>query len=770
MWAFFERLLDSSMLSPHGICLLWEPELIWLHVVADACIAAAYFSIPFALAILVTKRRDLKFGWVYWAFAIFIMACGLTHVLSIYTLWVPIYGIEGIVKAATAVASVVTAGALWPLLPKILTIPSPFELRQVQAALEEEEIKTRDATLLLQQVRDAQRAMRESVARLTAIVETAVDGVILLDAQDRILLFNPACERLFGYSADEVMSRNVGMLMPEAGAGPDSHASHFATAGEAIGLRKDGSTFPMDVSVGQARQDGELIFVGIVHDLTARKLTEQQLQQAQKMETVGQLSGGIAHDFNNLLTVIIGNAEHMSEQLKARPDLRRFADDICQSGERGAELTQRLLAFSRRQLLQPQMIDCRGLLDSMFKLLKRTLREDIEIRTSTGPGTIVAFADRAQLESAVLNLALNAQDAMPAGGHLTLSTELTAIDEDYCTLHPEVAAGAYALISITDDGEGMTPDVIARAFEPFFTTKEVGKGSGLGLSMLCEAIRRPRLDLQRDRPWDDGPNLSAARGHRTIAGRPVRWRGRGAARIRDDPDRGGRSVRPFLRHSQGGSARISRRCRGQRQGGLAAAAHRPRHRHAVHRYRDAGRHERLGALRSGAADSSRSAGPVHLGLRTGDPGRAGPSACTGDRADQALSQGRARPAAQRRICRDGRDVLNARPASGGRQVRLLNRTGFGLLAARYAFGVPAMVPFFVQIKCKLGQSYTVANALAEAEIASEIYSTAGQYDLLVKFYVDKDTDIGHFVNEKVQVLPGIQDTLTIITFKAFGAS
>jgi PAS domain S-box-containing protein len=484
MWAYFERILDSSMFSPHGICLLWEPELIWLHVVSDACIALAYFSIPFALAILVTKRRDLQFGWVFWAFAVFIMACGLTHVLSIYTLWVPVYGIEGIVKALTAVASVFTAGALWPLLPKILTIPSPFELRQVQAALEEEETKNRDAAQLLSQVNEAQRALRQSMTRLTAVVETAVDGVILFDAQARILLFNPACERLFGYRADEVMNLDIAMLMSDAER-PSStgHARRFAT-GEAAGLCKDGSTFPMALSVGQAWQDGELIYVGIIHDLTARKLTEQQLQQAQKMETVGQLSGGIAHDFNNLLTVIIGNAEHLSEQLKARPDLRQFADDICASGERGAELTQRLLAFSRRQLLQPRAIDCRELLESMLKLFKRTLRENIEIRTAFGPGTIQAFADRAQLESAVLNLALNAQDAMPAGGHLTLSTELAAIDDDYRALHPEVASGSYALISVTDDGEGMTPDVIEHAFEPFFTTKDVGKGSGLGLSMV----------------------------------------------------------------------------------------------------------------------------------------------------------------------------------------------------------------------------------------------------------------------------------------------
>jgi PAS domain S-box-containing protein len=409
------------------------------------------------------------------------MACGLTHVMSIYTLWVPIYGIEGIVKAVTAVASVFTAGALWSLLPKILTIPSPFELQKVQAALEEEETKNRDAAQLLRQVNEAQRALRESMTRLTAVVETAVDGVILFDAQARILLFNPACERLFGYRADEVMNLDIGMLMERPSS--TGHARRFAT-GEAAGLRKDGSTFPMDLSVGQAWQDGELIYVGIVHDLAARKLTEQQLQQAQKMETVGQLSGGIAHDFNNLLTVIIGNAEHLSEQLKARPDLRQFADDICESGERGAELTQQLLAFSRRQLLQPQAIDCRELLESMLKLFKRTFRENIEIRTAFGLGTIQAFADRAQLESAVLNLALNAQDAMPTGGTLTLSTELAAIDDNYRALHPEVASGRYALISVTDDGEGMTPDVIEHAFEPFFTTKEVGKGSGLGLSMV----------------------------------------------------------------------------------------------------------------------------------------------------------------------------------------------------------------------------------------------------------------------------------------------
>ncbi|HTG08072.1 MAG TPA: PAS domain S-box protein [Bradyrhizobium sp.] len=500
MWAFFERLLDSSMFSPHGICLLWEPELIWLHVASDALIAMAYFSIPIALAIFVSKRRDLKFGWVYWAFGVFILACGFTHVLSIYTLWVPIYGIEGLVKAATAIASVLTAGMLWPLLPELLTIPSPFELRQVRAALEEEEMKGRGAERLLAQFQETQRALRESMARLTAVVETAVDGFILIDSRGRILLFNPACERLFGYRADEVFQENVKLLMPQTySLHHDEYLRNFLRTGErkiigigreVVGRRKDGSTFPMDLSVGEAKQDGESIFVGIIHDLTERKLTERQLQQAQKMEMVGQLSGGIAHDFNNLLTVIVGNAEHLSEQLKSRLDLRQLADDICQAGERGAELTRRLLAFSRRQLLRPRAIDCHELIASTCKLLKRTLRENIEVTTAFNADAIFAFADSGQLESAVLNLALNAQDAMAAGGRLTISTGIASLDDNYEGVHPDIESGEYAMIAVTDNGEGMTSDVAARAFEPFFTTKEVGKGSGLGLSMVYGFVKQ----------------------------------------------------------------------------------------------------------------------------------------------------------------------------------------------------------------------------------------------------------------------------------------
>ncbi|HEX7006256.1 MAG TPA: PAS domain S-box protein [Alphaproteobacteria bacterium] len=339
--------------------------------------------------------------------------------------------------------------------------------------------------------RKQDRAVREVAARLRAVVDTAMDGVILIDASGTILMFNPACERLFGYAADEVVGRNVKMLM--AAPYRDDYERFVRTVGvdrEGMGERKDGTTFPMTLSVGEAKQDGESIYVGIIHDLTERKRTEEQLVQAQKMEGVGQLSGGIAHDFNNLLTVIIGNASTLSETLKARPDLQRMADAIVTAGERGAELTRRLLAFSRRQTLMPVEVDCNRLIGSMEQLLRRTLRDDIEINAVFDPALWPAFADPVQLESAILNLAINARDAMPDGGTLSITTGNLPLDEHYRELHPEVPAGQYVVISVTDDGAGMPPEVLERVFEPFFTTKDVGKGSGLGLSMVYGFVKQ----------------------------------------------------------------------------------------------------------------------------------------------------------------------------------------------------------------------------------------------------------------------------------------
>lgn len=345
-----------------------------------------------------------------------------------------------------------------------------------------------------------EQVVRETAARLKAVVDTAVDGVILINSRGLIQMFNPACEKLFGYQAEEAIGSNVKMLMPEPfHAEHDGYLKNFHQTGErkiigigreVTGRRKDGSTFPMDLSVGEAKQEGESIFVGIIHDVTERKNTAEQLVQAQKMETVGQLSGGIAHDFNNLLTVIIGNSEILGDALKARPDLKQLSDYVIAAAERGAELTQRLLAFSRRQTLLPKALNANSLVENMGKLLRRTLREDVEILTNLASENPNAFADAGQLESAILNLSLNAQDAMSRGGRLTLTTADASLDAAYQGLNPEVRPGQYVMISVTDDGEGMPEEVRKKAFEPFFTTKDVGKGSGLGLSMVYGFIKQ----------------------------------------------------------------------------------------------------------------------------------------------------------------------------------------------------------------------------------------------------------------------------------------
>jgi PAS domain S-box-containing protein len=346
----------------------------------------------------------------------------------------------------------------------------------------------------------AARVITDALASIKAVVDTVVDGVIMIDADGIVQTFNPACEKLFGYRAEEVLGQNVKLLMPTPYREEhDRYLENYHRTGvrkiigigrEVTGQRKDGSTFPMDLAVGEAKQQGESIFVGIIHDLTERKHTEAQLVQAQKMETVGQLSGGIAHDFNNLLTVVVGNAEVLSDMLKARPDMKMLADAIVQAGERGAELTQRLLAFGRRQTLRPEKIDCNGLVKGMEKLLRRMLSEAIEIRSALEADLWAAYADAGQLENAILNLAINARDAMAHGGALTITTANVPLDERYRDLHPEVNPGEYVMVAVTDDGHGMPKDVLERVFEPFFTTKEVGRGSGLGLSMVYGFVKQ----------------------------------------------------------------------------------------------------------------------------------------------------------------------------------------------------------------------------------------------------------------------------------------
>lgn len=229
---------------------------------------------------------------------------------------------------------------------------------------------------------------------------------------------------------------------------------------------------------------------GVNRDITERVETERQLQQAQKMEAIGHLTGGIAHDFNNLLTAVLGNLEFLMEHTEGDREAYRLADTAFRAALRGAELTQRLLAFSRKQSLRPEAAGVNGLVSGVTELIQRTLGEDIWIETVLADDLRQAMVDRSQLENALLNLAINARDAMPDGGKLTIETSNTPLDQDYANEHENVVPGQYVMVAVSDNGAGMPLEAIEQAFEPFYTTKEVGKGSGLGLSMVYGFVRQ----------------------------------------------------------------------------------------------------------------------------------------------------------------------------------------------------------------------------------------------------------------------------------------
>ena len=357
MLELLRRLWEVENLSPHGICLLWRPELIWTHVVSDSLIAFAYFSIPVGLAYFVSRRRDVVFGWMFWSFAVFITACGATHLMAIWTLWVPDYGLEAAVKLLTGLASIGTAVALWVLMPKALTLPSPTQLRQANEALEAR-IRERDAALAALEAANAER-----------------------------------------------------------------------------------------------------------------QRAEEALRQSQKMEAIGQLTGGVAHDFNNLLNVVLLNLDRVERGLPEESPLRKRLGDAMKGAERAATMTHKLLAFARRQPLSPVSTDVNAQIASFAEFLGGTIGSRIRLETDLAPNLPRVNVDPNQFENAILNLAVNARDAMPEGGTLTLATRL-------------LPGGEGLAVEVSDTGTGMTPEVEAHAFEPFFTTKPVGQGTGLGLSQV----------------------------------------------------------------------------------------------------------------------------------------------------------------------------------------------------------------------------------------------------------------------------------------------
>jgi PAS domain S-box-containing protein len=334
--------------------------------------------------------------------------------------------------------------------------------------------------------------------RFRIVPETMVDGLIVIDALGTIQYVNPGCENLFRYTSGDLIGRNVSTLMPSSQA--VTHDGYLARhretrvkriigiGRELSGLKSDGTVFPMYLSVGEAETASGIIFVGIIYDLTDKKRAEEMILHHQKLDAIGQLSGGIAHDFNNILSVIGGNLE-MIAAVDLPPAARRAVARAQDAAVRAARITHRLLAFARKQPLTRQAIDINKALQDMAEMLQRAIGEQIDVRMHLCEDSGVVETDIDQFETAILNLAVNARDAMPEGGTLSIETEGVEFDDDPRTAQ-EAPPGRYLRISISDTGVGMTPEVCARAIEPFFTTKEVGAGTGLGLSMVYGLMKQ----------------------------------------------------------------------------------------------------------------------------------------------------------------------------------------------------------------------------------------------------------------------------------------
>jgi hypothetical protein len=383
-------------------------------------------------------------------------------------------------------------------------------------------IETEDGTLVAAAIRDATERQRAE-EKFRSLLEAAPDAMVCAGPDGRIALVNAQAERLFGYGRDEMIGAAIEMLVPDAAraAHPEHRAHYFADphprpmgAGQQLaGRRRDGSEFPADISLSAIETDEGLLVSAAVRDVSdrleaeaeqerlraiaERERVDARLQQSQRLESLGQLAGGVAHDFNNLLAVIINYTEFVREELTAaleEPGGERWnsvRDDVIEvsrAGNRAVLLTRQLLAFARREVIHPQVVVLNDIVADLEQLLHRTLGEDVELTIQVEDGLWPVLADPGQIEQVLVNLAVNARDAMPGGGTLTIDTSNLHADAEFAERYPSLVPGRFVRMRVSDTGEGMPREVIDRAFEPFFTTKSKGEGTGLGLATVYGII------------------------------------------------------------------------------------------------------------------------------------------------------------------------------------------------------------------------------------------------------------------------------------------
>jgi PAS domain S-box-containing protein len=519
-WGNFVRIWTTWWLGDLAGALVFTPFLVlWAeHAVPDAeCPPLREVLAIFATAVVigVITFSPLFEQWVY--------RNALGFLIVVPLLWAALRCSQ---RETATVAVILSSIAVWGtyvgsglfaradvndsflmLLMFLITVTMPSLTLSVAVAQRrhaEQELRRSHSELdRLVAERTAELADKERQFRL--LVQGVSDyAIVMLDPEGYVRSWNIGAERINGYRSEEAIGLHFSVFYPEGDRArglPDRALSEARSVGafkqEGQRIRKDGSYYWASVVIQPIYDDtGDVVgFAKVTRDITAQRDAEQRLQlsrdqllQAQKMEAVGQLTGGVAHDFNNLLTVILGNLESAERGLdSAESDparLRRAIANAVHGARRAATLTQHLLAFSRRQPLVPRPIDVNKFISDEVEFLSRTLGERIHVRASCQPVLWRIEADESQLATALLNLAVNARDAMPDGGNLTIAAENVELDSDYCAANPETQPGQYVQISMTDTGTGMAKPVMERAFEPFFSTKSVGEGTGLGLSQV----------------------------------------------------------------------------------------------------------------------------------------------------------------------------------------------------------------------------------------------------------------------------------------------
>jgi len=348
------------------------------------------------------------------------------------------------------------------------------------------------------QRRMAETALRASEERFRALVENSSDALMLIDGEMRIGYVTPSSHRLLGWNADDMIGRSIFDFVhaddrePAGARAADALKSPNEPVAAELRLRHaDGTWRSMEVIAVNRLDDSSVrAIVLTARDVSERRRLEEQLRQAQKMEAIGRLAGGIAHDFNNLLTAILGYCNLMLDEMPAAHPLREDLQEIRGAGERAASLTRQLLAFGRRQILQPQTVDLNALVAQLERLLRRLIGEDVTLVTALGDDVAPVRVDAASIEQVLVNLAVNARDAMPHGGRLSIETAMVDLDSIYASSHATVAPGRYVMLAVSDTGHGMDAATRAQIFEPFFTTKEQGKGIGLGLATVYGIVKQ----------------------------------------------------------------------------------------------------------------------------------------------------------------------------------------------------------------------------------------------------------------------------------------